>query len=268
MGAPNIQQQLYLAKALNENTDEMFDHERFFKAANAEKPMNEEEIGEESISEGYTKKAMRAAGTPKFFDLENRATASELRRGGASKRTMKKYFNTDGNYSAGSRALARFNKKAGVNAGAARLSAHATKSDAKRKAARIAEESISEWLLRKIELAEGSRGKSRLERIRGTPGADNQARDRAEISRERRRAGLSPRIPDSSVQAAMLKKTKKGKTVFGVSSEPYAIDSLGNPVPKGTKPYRAAARVPKAVLKRREEAKIKEMKGKYKKANP
>lgn len=141
MGAPNIQQQLYLKKALNENTDGMFDHP--------------EARREESITEGYHKKAMRAAGTPRFWDLENRATASELRRGGASKRTMKKYFNTD-DYAAGTRAMQRFEKKARANrnaalgSGAARISTHATKMDDKRKAARIAEDTITEGLRNKI----------------------------------------------------------------------------------------------------------------------
>ena len=54
MGAPNIQQQLYLKKALNENTDGMFDHPEV---------QNEETITEglrnkikaiyDSIGEGY-----------------------------------------------------------------------------------------------------------------------------------------------------------------------------------------------------------------------
>lgn len=156
MGAPNIQQQLYLKKALNENMDGMFDHPKV--------------QNEETITEGYHNKAMRAAGTPKFWGLENRATASELRRGGASKRTMKKYFNTD-DYAAGTRAMQRFEKKArakrnaALGSDAARISTHATKMDAKRKAARIAEDTITEGLLNKIELAEGSRGQARLGRM-------------------------------------------------------------------------------------------------------
>jgi hypothetical protein len=107
MNSPNLQQRLYLAKALNENTDTLFDHpemneavtrkhfqqvadlikahpdakkraelaahhaeifkkqnprfdhERFFKAANAEKPMNEEEMEVTQLDElSLVKKAL------------------------------------------------------------------------------------------------------------------------------------------------------------------------------------------------------------------
>ena len=176
MNSPNLQQRIYLAKALNENTDTLFDHpemneavtrkhfqqvadlikahsdakkraelaahhaeifkkqnprfdhERFFKAANAEKPMNEEEMGEESITEGAKRKArlLRAmTGGKNFGDLEiakKRATAydSELgrrvarkrRKGGAPKRTIAKFFNKDTKTSpAVDKAIARFNEK-------------------------------------------------------------------------------------------------------------------------------------------------------------
>jgi hypothetical protein len=176
MNSPNLQQRIYLAKALNENTDTLFDHpqmneavtrkhfqqvadlikahpdakkraelaahhaeifkkqnprfdhERFFKAANAEKPMNEEEMGEESITEGAKRKArlLRAMTSGKNFgDLEiakkrataydselGRRVARKLRKGGAPKRTIAKFFNKDTKTSpAVDKAIARFNEK-------------------------------------------------------------------------------------------------------------------------------------------------------------
>jgi hypothetical protein len=176
MNSPNLQQRIYLAKALNENTDALFDHpqmneavtrkhfqqvadlikahpdakkraelaahhaeifkkqnprfdhERFFKAANAEKPMNEEEMGEESITEGAKRKArlLRAmTGGKNFGDLEiakkrataydselGRRVARKLRKGGAPKRTIAKFFNKDTKTSpAVDKAIARFNEK-------------------------------------------------------------------------------------------------------------------------------------------------------------
>jgi hypothetical protein len=172
MNSPNLQQRLYLAKALNENTDTLFDHpemneavtrkhfqqvadiikahpdakkraelaahhaeifkkqnprfdhERFFKAANAEKPMNEEEMGEESISEGVKK--MRRIRTARFkartgvdpkldaaYDRElSKLSASRLRRGGARKQTIRGFFTDKPTTPAADKAYAAFTKGA------------------------------------------------------------------------------------------------------------------------------------------------------------
>jgi hypothetical protein len=170
MNSPNLQQRLYLAKALNENTDTLFnhpemneavtrkhfqqvadlikahpdakkraelaahhaeifkkqnprfDHERFFKAANAEKPMNEEEMGEESISEGVRRmrrlrrahvsgKASRK--TADAYDKElSKLSASRLRRGGARKQTIRAFFTDKPVTPAADKAYERFTKGA------------------------------------------------------------------------------------------------------------------------------------------------------------
>jgi len=118
MNSPNLQQRIYLAKALNENTDTLFDHPQ----------MNEEEMGEESITEGAKRKArlLRAMTSGKNFgDLEiakkrataydselGRRVARKLRKGGAPKRTIAKFFNKDTKTSpAVDKAIARFNEK-------------------------------------------------------------------------------------------------------------------------------------------------------------
>ena len=170
MNSPNLQQRIYLAKALNENTDTLFDHpemneavtrkhfqqvadlikahpdakkraelaahhaeifkkqnprfdhERFFKAANAEKPMNEEEMGEESITEGVRRmrrlrrahvsgKASRK--TADAYDKElSKLSASRLRRGGARKQTIRAFFTDKPTTPAADKAYERFTKGA------------------------------------------------------------------------------------------------------------------------------------------------------------
>jgi hypothetical protein len=170
MNSPNLQQRIYLAKALNENTDTLFDHpemneavtrkhfqqvadlikahpdakkraelaahhaeifkkqnprfdhERFFKAANAEKPMNEEEMGEESITEGVRRmrrlrrahvsgKASRE--TADAYDKElSKLSASRLRRGGARKQTIRGFFTDKPTTPAADKAYERFTKGA------------------------------------------------------------------------------------------------------------------------------------------------------------
>jgi hypothetical protein len=99
-----------------------FDHERFFKAANAEKPMNEEEMGEESISEGVRRmrrlrrahvsgKASRK--TADAYDKElSKLSASRLRRGGARKQTIRAFFTDKPTTPAADKAYERFTKGA------------------------------------------------------------------------------------------------------------------------------------------------------------
>ena len=132
MGAPNLLQQLYLKTALNESKDGMFDHPA-------------------DLDEGYHKKALRlirAGDWERAAEQGDRDEASALMRGGASKRTMKRHFN-DQDYAAGRGAIDRFEKAA------------AKKRDAALKAKGLAEQSITEGLLSKLErLEEGytSRG--------------------------------------------------------------------------------------------------------------
>ena len=95
MGVPNIQQQLYLKTALNESKDGMFEHPT-------------------DLGEGYHKKSLRlirAGDFERAAEQGDRAEASSLMRGGASKRTMKAHFNNQ-DYAAGTRAQQRFDKAA------------------------------------------------------------------------------------------------------------------------------------------------------------
>lgn len=95
MGIPNIQQQLYLKTALNESKDGMFEHPT-------------------DLDEGYHKKSMRlirAGDFERAAEQGDRAEASGLMRGGASKRTMKAHFNKK-DYAAGTKAQQRFDKAA------------------------------------------------------------------------------------------------------------------------------------------------------------
>lgn len=95
MGAPNLLQQLYLKTALNESKDGMFDHPA-------------------DLDEGYHKKSLRlirAGDWERAAEKGDRAEASGLMRGGASKRTMKAHFNKQ-DYAAGTRAQQRFDKAA------------------------------------------------------------------------------------------------------------------------------------------------------------
>lgn len=95
MGAPNLHQQLYLKTALNESKDGMFDHPA-------------------DLDEGYHKKSLRlirAGDWERAAEQGDRAEASSLMRGGASKRTMKAHFNKQ-DYAAGTKAQQRFDKAA------------------------------------------------------------------------------------------------------------------------------------------------------------
>jgi len=112
MNSPNLQQRIYLAKALNENTDTLFDHPQ----------MNEEEMGEESISEGVRRmrrlrrahvsgKASRK--TADAYDKElSKLSASRLRRGGARKQTIRGFFTDKPTTPAADKAYERFTKGA------------------------------------------------------------------------------------------------------------------------------------------------------------
>jgi hypothetical protein len=112
MNSPNLQQRIYLAKALNENTDTLFDHPQ----------MNEEEMGEESITEGVRRmrrlrrahvsgKASRK--TTDAYDKElSKLSASRLRRGGARKQTIRAFFTDKPTTPAADKAYERFTKGA------------------------------------------------------------------------------------------------------------------------------------------------------------
>ena len=95
MGAPNLLQQLYLKTALNESKDGMFDHPA-------------------DLEEGNHMRAVRLARAGRYDDAalaSNKAEASEMRRGGASKRSIKARFNKK-DYAVGSKAHQRFEKAA------------------------------------------------------------------------------------------------------------------------------------------------------------
>ena len=98
-------------------------------------------------------------------------------------------------------------------------------------------------------LQEGSRGIVRHERIMRSKNVKNtQEKDRQQISRERRRAGLSPQIPSSSINKVIT--SDEGREGRGSI---YRTKSIDKPiVGKNPKDVAAGARVPKAVKKYRD----------------
>jgi hypothetical protein len=108
------------------------------------------------------------------------------------------------------------------------------------------------------EIQEGSGSEVRTNRMRVSknPNAQKrvQARDRARLARERMRAGLDPTKLGSNTQAGL-----HGGRTWAIKAEPHPVNVVGEPVNPGDKPYRAAARVPKAVLKYRLASKAKEV---------
>jgi hypothetical protein len=182
MGAPNIQQQLYLKTALNESKDGMFDHPA-------------------DLDEGYHMRAVRLARAGRYDDAtlaSNKAEASEMRRGGASKRSIKNRFNKK-DYAVGSKAHQRFEKAAAK----------------KRKAANIYEQTIVEALQSKTKRLEKAFTKS-SEAMKKTfkskdMGAFRSAAKKKinlygklynanlkRLTKERLKAGLSPNISKST----------------------------------------------------------------------
>jgi len=235
MGVPNIQQQMYLKKALNENMDGMFDHPEQLDESHAMRArygrsakmtpkqraaakakraaaratgdayvakMSETHtwvkgsgknggkwVPKQETNESTYAKSLRAStGTgaenfDEFLAAMDRRTANIMRRGGASPRTMKAHFN-QGNFAAGSRAIEKFER------------------DARRKQGAISP--ITEGLLNKIELAEGSRGKKRLERK----------------------------------LRSLAKNRKRGMEIIGKAPENWHIRSLVNPNDPEVKAYK------------------------------
>lgn len=173
MGVPNIQQQLYLKTALNESKDGMFDH-----------PVE--------LDEGNHKKSLRlirAGDWERAAEQGDRAEASGLMRGGASKRTMKDHFNNQ-NYAAGTRAQKRFDKAA------------AKKRDAALKAKGLAEQSITEGL------------RNKMKSVLASISEASPAMDRAsKILRDNERAKISP---------AEMKWLKKQKAILAKIKPKYA----------------------------------------------
>lgn len=240
MNSPNLLQQLYLKTALNENTDGMFEH---------------------PVNEGYHKKAIRLFKAGRTADAnlaDDKAEASEMRRGGASRETMKRRFSGRGDYAAGAKSREKFAKDA----------------RAKRKA-----KGITEGLLQKLD--EGSRGEQRLKRkiksvtknyqqgkamvgkrdrdvamrelvspesteakasraalIAGANHMKKKSRLRGEISsrtraaamRERGRAGLNPNLP-SGASTIMSRNTTGG----------YEHQENPKRIPKAVQTYRKAS---------------------------
>ena len=108
-------------------------------------------------------------------------------------------------------------------------------------------------------LQEGSRGIVRHERIMRSKNVKNtQEKDRQQISRERRRAGLSPQIPSSSINKVIT--SDEGREGRGSI---YRTKSIDKPiVGKNPKDVAAGARVPKAVKKYRDASSAKGRLGK------
>lgn len=114
-------------------------------------------------------------------------------------------------------------------------------------------------------LQEGSRGIVRHERIMRSKNVKNtQEKDRQQISRERRRAGLSPQIPSSSINKVIT--SDEGREGRGSI---YRTKSIDKPiVGKNPKDVAAGARVPKAVKKYRDASSAKGRLGRLLSAPP
>jgi hypothetical protein len=200
MGAPNIQQQLYLKKALNENTDNMFEHT----------------VGGDTITEGLLAKIKSS--TPKKPIPKMKPVAKprnpRLPSGAGGTDARGNYINE------GSRGKAKHER---INQSMGRLLKRISKPGTKIN---------SPEFLKHL-------------------GFDMQSLDRAQIARERQRAGLSPKIPSSSVVPNV------GDPVSGKYRTVSDPDMLGQ---KGGKP-----RVPKKVQKYREVSGAKAVAGKLKK---
>lgn len=97
MGAPNIQQQLYLKTALNESKDGMFDHPADLDEATKgshKNVMRLDKAFRKSFDENpKSAETERLAGAASLAD--KKLDAKELRRGGASERTMRRRINQD-----------------------------------------------------------------------------------------------------------------------------------------------------------------------------
>ena len=97
MGAPNIQQQLYLKTALNESKDGMFDHPADLDEATKGSHKNVMRL-DKAFRKSFDKnpksaETERLAGAASLAD--KKLDAKELRRGGASERTMRRRINQD-----------------------------------------------------------------------------------------------------------------------------------------------------------------------------
>ena len=97
MGAPNIQQQLYLKTALNESKDGMFDHPADLDEATKGSHKNVMRLYK-AFRKSFDKDA-KSANTERLTGLaslaDKKLDAKELRRGGASERTMRRRINQD-----------------------------------------------------------------------------------------------------------------------------------------------------------------------------
>lgn len=112
MGAPNIQQQLYLKTALNESKDGMFDHPADLDEATKGSHKNVMRL-DKAFRKSFNKNP-RSAKTDELAaatELANKKLdAKELLRGGASERTMRRRINQD-KWSEGWGAKNRFERK-------------------------------------------------------------------------------------------------------------------------------------------------------------
>ena len=262
MGAPNLLQQLYLKTALNESKDGMFDHpadleegnhmravrlaragrydaaalasnkaeasemrrggaskrsikarfnkkdyavgskahQRFEKAATKKRGAALKAKGiAEALDEGYHKKALRlirAGDWERAAEQGDRDEASALMRGGASKRTMKRHFN-DQDYAAGRGAIDRFEKAA------------AKKRDAALKAKGLAEQSITEGLLSKLERLDEANFNTHRP-LSSSMGSTNYA-DRIFAAHDARQKGLKKAAEERAARLAAEKAAKKAK---------------------------------------------------------
>lgn len=240
MSIPNIQQQLYLKKALNENTDGIFDHEII-------------DEGSYVHSKGELKKAIKGSkrnivkalkrGNKKDaeFWMQNKKDAESQMSESITEGLLRRYQDLK----EGSRGRARherivnaLKKKSAALWGSTR---GMKPSDPGYREARAAEEAQPK---RRERIA----NYNRLAR-------DQQGRDRVQISRERRRAGLGSQIPSSTVNMASVDDTG----TWRVKSEPVSQHPDLQKRFKGT--AHAPARVPKKVLKYRETSAAKKAAG-------
>lgn len=201
MGAPNIQQQLYLKKALNENTNNMFEHT----------------VGGDTISEGLLAKLKKIKpGIKPMKPLTKMGAVKPVKKptmpsGASGTDERGRYINE------GSRGKAKHER---INQSLGRMMKRISKPGTK-----VNDPEFLKHL-----------------------GFNMQSLDRAQIARERQRAGLSPKIDPKSVVP---------NVVDPVSGKYRTVSDPTMPGQKGGK-----TRVPKAVQKYRKASAEKAAKGK------
>lgn len=241
MGAPNLHQRLYLAKALNEETDHLFDHPDLNEQEFRKRLAGRTGINPKS-KEGIRKMGKAIAKVTPSVKPRPATEYTPIREDSDDDISITEALSLKHEILEGSRGLARherivkaLTKKSKSLYGDVKGLSPSDPEFSRRLGARENEPKRREREEKYFKLSRGQ-----------------QARDRVQIARERTRAGLSPKIPASSVNATSIDATGTWRTKSEPVSQNPKTYKRGKP---GT--YGAPARVPKAVLKYRETSKAK-----------